>query len=393
VITNVRLHRLRVPFRTPVRHGTTDIDALDLLVVQLVGDDGVVGWGEIPARAGSLPVPAEASDSAAIFAITALLGTRGSPPAAIAEAAADIVLGPRPGVEARVHPSGPLGPAFAAGIATAVLDLVGRQRGRPLVGLLGKDPTARIAVNGLVRADRSDPDRVVEEAAAQLRTGIRTLKLKAGDPADLEAALRALREAFGSEIRLRVDWNGRFDPAEAATQLRRLEWADLEYVEDPIPAEHGPEAFARLRRASAVPIAVDEAISDPGAATAVLDAEAADVLVVKPARVGGPLAAFRIVEAATARGVPVTISSLYETGIGLAAALHVAAIVPGDRAHGLATADLLVDDLVVEPLSVEDGRIALPTEAGLGITVDEAALARYAVGGGGRRPTGRTRRR
>ncbi len=74
-----------------------------------------------------------------------------------------------------------------------------------------------------------------------------------------------------------------------------------------------------------------------------------------------------------------TISTLYETGIGLAAALHVAATVPGDRAHGLATAGLLADDLLVEPFTVEAGRIALPSGAGLGVEVDEAALSRYAA--------------
>ena len=83
------------------------------------------------------------------------------------------------------------------------------------------------------------------------------------------------------------------------------------------------------------------------------------------------------------------VSSLFETGIGLAAAIACAATLPdvpgwpaADRAHGLATAELLEHDLLARPLVVEAGRIRAPFDAGsggLGIVVDEAALERYGV--------------
>ena len=92
----------------------------------------------------------------------------------------------------------------------------------------------------------------------------------------------------------------------------------------------------------------------------VLDAGAADVLVVKPSRVGGPVAVAEIATLAAERGVPVVISSLFETGVGLAPGLACAAALPdvpgwpaAERDHGLATADLLRDDLLVAPLLVE----------------------------------------
>jgi len=398
-IADIGLHHLRVPFRRPVRFGASEADALDVLVVRVVGDDGQVGWGEVPTGRGPSPI-GEADVLGTLVQLAGLLGGTQRRPSSEDEAPPDEMPPPSDGIplppsrQALTDPSADLlaalsGPGIGAGLATAVLDLVGRQLGRPLAALLGMEPSARVgaepsarvAVNGLVRADRPDPEGVVQESATQLATGIRTLKLKAGEPAELEAALRAIRGAFGSDVRLRVDWNGRLDPAEAADQLRRLEWADLEYVEDPIPAAAGPGGFARLRRASPVPIAADEPITDPETAAVFLAAGACDVLVVKPARLGGPLVARRVVGLATDRGVPVTVSSLYETGIGLAAALHVAATVPGDRAHGLATADLLADDLLVEPLAVADGRIALPAGPGLGVEVDEAAVARYKLDG------------
>ncbi|RKY15338.1 MAG: o-succinylbenzoate synthase, partial [Planctomycetota bacterium] len=109
------------------------------------------------------------------------------------------------------------------------------------------------------------------------------------------------------------------------------------------------------------------------------DAGAVDALVVKPARVGGLRQAGAIVELAAAAGVPVTVSTLFESGVGLAGALHLAAVTPGVQAHGLATAALLESDLLREELVISHGRMTVPDGPGLGIELDEAALARYRV--------------
>ncbi len=152
---------------------------------------------------------------------------------------------------------------------------------------------------------------------------------------------------------------------------------DLAYVEQPIPAGDIP-ALVGLRRGSPVRIAADESVASRPAARALLDAGAVDVLVIKPGRVGGGLEALAIAEEADAAGVGVTISTLLETGAGLSTALRVAASLPGDRehAHGLATSDVLVSDLLASPLVTTDGRISVP---GAGLVLDEAALERWTV--------------
>jgi L-alanine-DL-glutamate epimerase-like enolase superfamily enzyme len=107
-----------------------------------------------------------------------------------------------------------------------------------------------------------------------------------------------------------------------------------------------------------------------------------DVIVVKPARVGGLAEAARIVDLAVAADTRVTVATLVESGLGVAAALHLAALVPGDRAHGLSTAGLLVSDLLADGPVIRDGRMALPSGPGLGVTLDAAAVKRHRVGGG-----------
>jgi L-alanine-DL-glutamate epimerase-like enolase superfamily enzyme len=101
--------------------------------------------------------------------------------------------------------------------------------------------------------------------------------------------------------------------------------------------------------------------------------------VVKPARVGGLRQAHAIIERATTASVPVTVSTLFETGVGLAGALHLAATAPGRQAHGLATAELLESDLLRTSLPITDGRMSVPAGPGLGVDLDPVALERYRV--------------
>ncbi len=200
------------------------------------------------------------------------------------------------------------------------------------------------------------PAAVAEAARQSVESGFSTLKLKAGAERETEVLVERVREirlAVGPDVRLRLDVNGAWDLATAEDRLEAVARFDIEFVEQPLPA-HDLEGLATLRRRVTVPIAADEAASSVAAVRDLLAAEAVDVLVVKPARVGGPAAAAEIAERAAARGVPVVVSTLFETGVGIAAALAVAAglpVVAGTRwedelDHGLATAGLLEHDLL-----------------------------------------------
>ena len=159
-------------------------------------------------------------------------------------------------------------------------------------------------------------------------------------------------------------------------------------MEQPLPVE-ARGATALLRTKVGIPIAADEAVTSPETARALVEQGAADVLVVKPARVGGPGAVAAIAMLAAEHGVPVVVSTLFETGVGLAAAIACAATLPdvdgwpaAERAHGLATAGVLEGDLIVDPLIIEGGRIRAPFGEGsgaLGVTLDERAVERHLV--------------
>ena len=96
----------------------------------------------------------------------------------------------------------------------------------------------------------------------------------------------AARSALGPSARIRLDANGAWSGDEALAILTDVERYGIEYVEQPVPADD-LESLASLRRRAKVRIAADEAVADESSAIALLDAEAADVLILKPPTLGG----------------------------------------------------------------------------------------------------------
>ncbi len=189
--------------------------------------------------------------------------------------------------------------------------------------------------------------------------------------------MAAVREALGPEIKLRIDANGAWSEEQAVRAVRELERFDLEMVEQPVAAGD-LRGLARVRAAVGVPIAADEDVTDLEAAERVLEAGAADVLIVKPMVVGGLRPARRIIELAAAAGAEAVVTTTIDAGIGTAAALHLAATLPpGGPACGLATGSLLAADLITPPLVARCGRMELPEGPGLGVELDEGQLARH----------------
>ena len=212
----------------------------------------------------------------------------------------------------------------------------------------------QIPVNALVPAvTPGEAGRLAAEAKA---AGISTVKVKVGaDPAgaDLDR-VAAVRDVLGPDGRIRIDANAGWDLDDAALALFRFDRYDIELAEQPVATL---EDLARLRRRVPVPLAADEAVRTLEDAHHLHKLDAADALVVKTQPLGGVRPALAIVEVA---GVPAIVSSLYETSVGLAAGLALAACLPDlPYACGLGTASLLAADVVADPLVPEAGVVTV----------------------------------
>ena len=211
--------------------------------------------------------------------------------------------------------------------------------------------------------------------AVVLRGGCATAKVKVAEPgqtlADDVARVEAVRDAIGPDGQVRVDANGGWSVDEAVTAIRALDRAagGLEYVEQPCAEV---EELAAVRRRVEVRIAADESIRRAADPYRVRDLEAADVAVLKVQPLGGVRACLRIAEDI---GLPIVVSSALESSVGIAAGVALAAALPElPHACGLATVQLLTDDVAREPLLPVDGMLPVAP-----VEVDPAALARLAA--------------
>jgi len=182
----------------------------------------------------------------------------------------------------------------------------------------------------------------------------------------------AVRDVMGAHARIRVDANGGWTVAEATEALRRLSAYGLEYAEQPCASV---EELASLRVALArngidVPVAADESIRRAADPMRVVREEAADVIVIKVAPLGGVRAALDIAQEC---GLPTVVSSALDTSVGIRAGLALAAALPElPFACGLGTLELMAGDVTDDSLVPLAGSIALRE-----LTIDEELLERW----------------
>ena len=326
-------------------------------LVLLEEEGGWVGRGETAPWPG-FGLETHASSVAAIRgAATRLIGL---PREAYLEAVADLP---------RLAPVA-ASPCARHAIDLALHDLAAQNANLSLARLLG-GPNALAEVSVNVAIPRLPADEAARAAIAAVASGVWTIKLKVGGAPLSEdiARVRAVREAAGPSVRIRVDANQSWSEEEAIEALNALRPFDIEYCEQPVAAE-AIEALARVRSATDVRIAADEAVRDLATARRILTAGAADVLIVKPMALGGLHAARAVAALAEEFGAAVVVTSLLESDIGRTGALHLAASLGSSRfAHGVGPAAWTLAGPRREA-TYPAGKVRVPTEPGLGANVD-----------------------
>jgi o-succinylbenzoate synthase len=252
-------------------------------------------------------------------------------------------------------------PAARHGISLAVLDARARAAGDPLYRHLGAETDVEtVPVNATV-GDR-EPNETAEAVADAVAAGFPAVKLKAGArslPADIER-IEAVRKRC-PDVELRADANGAWDHETAERALSAFADRDVSFVEQPLSARD-LSGHAALR-GGPVGIALDEGLHEHGI-DAVLDAEAADVIVIKPMVLGGVDRAVDVARRAIDAGMDVVVTTTIDGAVARAAAVHLAAALPSVRASGLATRCLLDGDIWENVAPVRSGAAAVPQGKG-----------------------------
>ncbi len=236
---------------------------------------------------------------------------------------------------------------------------------------MGADSAEPVHCNATLTA--GSPAAVASQAEGWAKEGFDTFKLKVGVTGDAEQ-VGAVRAAVGEQALIRVDANGAWTAGEAVDRLRAMNEHRLELAEEPV---HGLERLAAVRSRTDVPISADESLSDPAEAKAASGLGSCDLATVKLSKVGGPSALPEI-----AAMVPTYLSSALDGPVGIAAAAHAAQALRGSGgdagiAHGLATQRLFSATIAATGCRLHGGWLHLPDGPGLGVVIDEEALARH----------------
>lgn len=365
-ITQVRATPVNVDYREPERWSQGHRLGITGIVVEIETDRGLVGLGE------SVPAPSPEVTIAAIESMAPRL--IGQDPRQVSRRWRDIqTVG---GWGAFPH----TGNAALAGVEIACWDLIGKALGVPVHALFGGRVRDSIEFMAFVPY-HPDTGRIESEARRFVAEGYRTLYVKGGfgESEDL-AAVEALRRGGGPGARLRIDPNEAWSGDVAVRMVHALQPFDLQYIEQPTRLDRLDE-LALLRRRSPVPIAANQSSWLNHDILDIISAGAADVVMTDPWQAGGLRAFHTVAGLCEIAGIPLVYHSFAPLSIATRAVMQVLASSTACHYAHQTYHQMLVDDVVRDPVRHPGGIEPVDDRPGIGVELDpekmKAANQRY----------------
>jgi o-succinylbenzoate synthase len=350
-IASVEVVPYALPFREPYVTARGRLDRREMALLRLRSEDGLSGLGE----AVPLSLRGGVGLAQVVRELESLASWDELDEAKLTSATAT------------------LSPPARCAALTALLDLRGRRAAEG--GSAVTSASEPVPCNATLVA--GDPSAVAADALGWAEEGFTTFKLKLGAGDDI-AQVRAVRDAVGPEARIRVDANAAWDVETAKRTLGSLEPLGIELAEQPVASL---EEAAEVARSTSIPLAGDESVETRADAERAVAIQACGIVGLKLSKVGGPEEAIEI-----ASVLPCFVSSALDGPVGIAVAAQVAQTLrqeagvddPG-LAHGLATQRLFSTTVAAAECDLRGGMLHLPSGAGLGVEIDEAALEAHRI--------------
>jgi len=253
-----------------------------------------------------------------------------------------------------------------AAIDAACWDIVGKRAGLPLAELLGRKMDAVPAyASGLWIV--SDLDALQLEAHGYVERGFKAMKMRVGRShvAEDVAAVQAVREAIGPDLKLMVDFSSAPTREHAYRLGHALDFLGLTWIEDPI-ADEDVHDHAEIARALHTPVCFGEKVYAPAGFQRIIEARAADVLMADMQRAGGVTGWTRIPALADTARLPLSSHLLPELN------LHLIASAP--TGYYLEHVDWGTE-IFQEPMILHNGAVRVPPRPGFGLSWNEDRIA------------------
>lgn len=371
-IIKVDVVPLHLPLREPLVESGGTFSCFDHVLVKIYSDAGTIGVGEVECYPSFERIGAETQAGVVAilnqYLVPAVLGESPFNINAVWQRMDKAVVG-----YLRVK----------AAIDNALYDLIGRSLGIPVYDLLGGKVRDGYVVEGTgYGISLEAPEVMAAKARRAVERGYRQLELKAGDPdpaKDVER-LHRVREAIGGEIPIKIDFNGFYDTKTAIRVIRQMEPLGVQWIEQ--PAKYWDiDGLAAVKANVSTTIIADEPVNDEHDMMSLVRARATDAIHIKPTIKGGLTGAMRIAAVAEAAGISIVPGTSAPSGVGMAAAqafIAASASLSGG-AHG-SPLDILVEDIVTEPIPADSTYVRIGAKPGLGFELNERAVEKYRVG-------------
>lgn len=357
----MKIERIQViPFGVPIRKFTdayTGFSVSNAVLVKIYSDEGHIGYGEACAWEPEFYGETLESVSTTIEKYIA--------PKIIGEDPRNInkILSVVDANLARIT-------CAKEGVDLALHDLLGKILNVPVYTLLGGKFRDMIPVASEIGIDT--PENMVKNAFEVLDLGIKVIKIKGSSNHILDVErIKAVREAVGNDIELRLDPNAAWDVNSTIKTMKLLEECNLQLLEQPIPA-WDLKGMAHIRNNIGIPLMADESIWTPQDAIRIAEYGAADLLNIKIAKSCGLHLGKKIENVAESLGLPCIAGTEIEPGFSLIAKLHLAASM---KIHPLASEftelSLLKKNILKHNIVIKDGSVKVPDKPGLGVELNE----------------------
>ncbi len=357
----------KIPVRRAHRMAIGTTLAQENIILRLYTDDGLEGLGEAPHMVG-VSLKGESPGTVMLMLRDHLLpAVRGMNPFEIER------------IQQVMERTVPWNYRAKSAVNLALYDLVGKALGTPAHTLLGGRVRDTVPLSWSIPI--TDGDAGAREAAEKIAQGWGILKLKLGRPDPMEDVemVRAIREAAGPQVRIRVDANQAYNVKTAIRVAQRIEKYDVEFFEQPV-AWWDLDGLAEVSRATVLPIMADESATTLFGAVEVARRRAAQIFSIYVSSSGGLLNAKKMGDLGAIHGIAGYVGGALEGPIGVAAGLHFAGSAPsvtyGCELYGQF---LLEEDVAAEPLHFRDGGLVVPTGPGLGVALDEDKLRHHTL--------------
>jgi L-alanine-DL-glutamate epimerase-like enolase superfamily enzyme len=383
-ITRVECIPISFPRRVPGVEATKGQVGMPSLFVKVHTVEGIVGMGETGHIAADYIGSTQESNTAIIANVFAPRILLGEDPFNVEKIVA------RMDVETKNNNQ-----AIDA-VDSALYDIMGKKLGVPIYQLIGGLSNPKIPLSLVISG--GTPQQLAQKATDALKTGFRSVKLKVGHMSRTTveqdvANIKAIREAIGYDARLAIDANGGWDYFEALGALKKMEQFDLLMAEQPVPW-WDIDGLARLRQKVGTPICADESATELSHLIEIIHKNAADMLFIKLAKVGGILKALKWVSIAQAADLPVMCGCMGGSGFEAAHQGHfLAASAWMGRFEQENLGPMLIhntfntaspritDDLSANVPRYEGGYFYPPSGPGLGVDLNEPVLERLITPG------------